>query len=130
MRAPTPHPALLLAAALLTASAAHAQYKRLPTVDDVLDLAQVSDAQISPDGTRVLYTRSDLKSWKDNKRVSSVWLVTSDGKEPYQFLASDKDRTPRWSPDGSRIAFLSTRDQKEGDRDAGPQLYLIRASGG
>jgi dipeptidyl aminopeptidase/acylaminoacyl peptidase len=130
MRALTPRPALLLVAALLTTSVAYAQYKRLPTVDDVLDLAQVSDAQISPDGARVLYTRSDLKSWKDNKRVSSVWVVTSDGKEPYQFLASDKDRTPRWSPDGTRIAFLSTRDQKEGDRDAGAQLYLIRASGG
>src|ERR687887_405317 len=63
MRALMPRPALLLLALVLTAPAADAQYKRLPTVDDVLDLVQVSDAQISPDGARVLYTRSELKSW-------------------------------------------------------------------
>ena len=130
MRAPARRSALLLSTLLLTVPAADAQYKRLPTVDDVLDLAQLSDAQISPDGTRVLYTRSDLKIWKDNKRVSSVWLVTGDRKDAFVFLSSDKDRSPRWSPDGTRIAFLSTRDQKEGDRDAGAQLYLIRAAGG
>jgi dipeptidyl aminopeptidase/acylaminoacyl peptidase len=78
----------------------------------------------------VLYTRSELKDWKDNKRVSTIWIASADGSEQRQFLSSDKDRNPQWSPDGTWVAFLSTRDQKEGDRDSGPQIWLIRGDGG
>jgi hypothetical protein len=55
---------------LLIASAAAAQAKRAMTVDDVIDLVQVSAPRISPDGRRVIYTPSELGKWKDNKRVS------------------------------------------------------------
>lgn len=117
-------------ALVLAASALSAQTRRAVTLDDVLDLVQVSAARISPDGSRVLFSRSEIKEWKDNTRVSTIWIADADGSNQYQFLGSDKDRSPAWSPDGSQVAFLSTRDKAESDKDAGPQIWIIRTSGG
>ena len=113
------------------AATASAQDRRAPTLDDLLNLVQVSGAEISPDGAQVIYTKSELKKWSDNKRVSSIWVAYADGTGHRQLLGSDKDRAPSWSPDGRHIAFLSTRDQAEGARDApGAQIWLLPTSGG
>src|SRR5881296_240062 len=84
---------VLLRVAAAGANAA-AQQKRAMTVDDVIDLVQVSAPRISPDGRRVLYTVSELGKWKDNKRVTSIWIADSDGANARRFLASEKDRSP------------------------------------
>lgn len=132
-------------AAMFVVSAVTAQTRRPPTVDDLLDLVQISSAQISPDGTRVLFTRSELKPWKENKRATSIWIARADGLDAYKFLGHERDRSPAWSPDGTHVAFLSSRDQGSGDRpgglaetaetgergrDAGAQVWLIRTTGG
>ncbi len=92
---------------------------------------QVSGAEISPDGQQVIYTKSELKKWSDNKRVSSIWIANADGTDHRQLLGSDKDRSAVWSPDGRYVAFLSTRDQAENNRDApGAQIWLLRMVGG
>ena len=117
--------ALVLAALPLAA-----QSRRAMTVDDVLDLVQLSAPRISPDGRRVLYTRSELGTWKDNKRVSTVWIVDADGSRARQFLSSEKDRNPAWSPDGTRVAFLSTRDAAKPDEESGAQIWVIPVDGG
>lgn len=110
---------------------------RKPTVDDFVDLVQVSQPRISPDGQRVLFTKSEIKKWTDNKRVQTIWIANADGSGSRQFLASDKDRAAAWSPDGRHVAFLSTRDQATGagaggasSADRGPQIWLIRTDGG
>jgi dipeptidyl aminopeptidase/acylaminoacyl peptidase len=108
-----------------------ASTRRAPTLDDLQNLVQVSAPEISPDGTSVIYTKSELKKWADNKRITSIWIAKADGTEHRQLLGSDKDRSPMWSPDGRHIAFLSTRDQAENARDAaGAQLWLLPTTGG
>ncbi|HKB13591.1 MAG TPA: S9 family peptidase [Vicinamibacterales bacterium] len=112
-----------------------AQSKRAMTVDDVIDLVQVSAPRISPDGRRVLYTVSELGKWKDNKRVTSIWIADADGGNARRFLANEKDRSPAWSPDGRSVAFISSRDAPTGNRDDGnsdtdAQIYVIPVDGG
>ena len=122
-------PCLLAVASL--AGVAQAQSRRAPTVDDMLDLARLSPPRMSPDGRRVLYERTDIRKWSDNKRVGSIWMLDTASKETWRFLTHEKDSAPAWSPDGSLVAFLSTRDQKDDDKDAdGAQLWIIRADGG
>jgi dipeptidyl aminopeptidase/acylaminoacyl peptidase len=112
------------------------QSRRAMTVDDVIDLAQVSAPRISPDGRRVLYTVSEIGKWKDNKRVTAIWIADADGANARRFLANEKDRSPAWSPDGRSVAFLSSRDATTGggrDNDAGDsgsQIYVIPVDGG
>jgi dipeptidyl aminopeptidase/acylaminoacyl peptidase len=115
---------------LALAAPAAAQSRRAPTVDDLLDLVQVSAPAIAPDGSRLLFSRSELAKWTENKREATIWIVNADGTDARQLLGSDKDRNAAWSPDGRQVAFLSTRDQ-EGQRDApGAQIWLLPMAGG
>lgn len=103
------------------------------TIDDAIDLVRVTDPRISPDGTRVLYTRQTL-DWNDNERDSHLWLVRADGTDPRPFTSQEGDGDPRWSPDGRWIAFLRSTDQDvsgdDEDDQGGRQLFLIRSDGG
>jgi len=72
------------------------------------------DPEISPDGALVVYT----ESWNDRGRgaaFTNLWLAASDGREERQLTEGEwRDASPRWSPDGTRIAYLSTRAGKPG----------------
>src|SRR5262252_2366288 len=119
----------------VSSSSPRAQAKRAMTVDDVIDLVQVSAPRISPDGRRVIYTVSELTKWKDNKRVTSIWMADADGTNPRQFLANEKDRSPAWSPDGRSVAFISGRDAASSGREAAGsdsdvQIYVFPVDGG
>ena len=123
--------ALVVTVSVCVATVTSAQERRAPTIDDLLNLVQVSAPELSPDGKQVIYVKSELKKWSDNKRVTSIWIANADGSDHRQLLGSDKDRSPSWSPDGRYVAFLSTRDQAENARDAaGAQIWLLRMSGG
>ncbi len=90
---------------------------------DYYHLQMSSDAQIGPDGARVVFVRTTIAEDR-RSRESSLWIVPADGSgEPHQFTQGTSDRSPRWSPSGDRIAFLSSRDEK-------PQLHTIRTDGG
>ena len=101
-----------------------------PTIDDVLNLPVPSDAQLSPDGRHVAYVAT-TPDWAENRYVSQLWLVDVPARggqagQPRQLTFGDKGSTsPRWSPDGAYIAFLSER---AGDEET--QLYRMRAFGG
>ena len=115
--------ALSLVAAGALPSTHSAQNKRPFTIDDIMKLKTVIDARMSPDGSRILYVVTD-PNLKESNYNSDIWLVAARGGVPIKLTAGAKrDDTPRWSPDGKRIAFIS-------DRDGKPQIWLINVSGG
>ncbi len=104
---------LLLSSIFLIVSSTQAQKKAFQ-MKDVFELEFASDPQISPDGNFIAYVRNRTDIMKDNIH-SSIWLIQTDGSEHLP-LGSDEDRTssPRWSPDGKRLAYLSsTKDGTE-----------------
>jgi dipeptidyl aminopeptidase/acylaminoacyl peptidase len=75
---------------------------------DVFELEWVTDPQISPDGSRVVYERRGMDIMKDGK-TSRLWLMSADGQQHYKLTDQDiNESSPVWSPDGSRIAFTSS----------------------
>ena len=104
---PTPRtlllPAALFAAALLLATpvAAHPQSPFEPM--DVFQLEYAADPQISPDGAQVVYVRTSMDIMKDRKR-GEIWIVNADGSD-HRRLATGS--SPRWSPDGTRLAYTA-----------------------
>jgi dipeptidyl aminopeptidase/acylaminoacyl peptidase len=111
-----------LAVALLTAvtstlSTAGAQEKRsdtLLTVEHYLDLEQVSDPKISPDGKQVIYTRRYVNKIED-RWDSALWIMNADGSRN-RMLA--KGAGAVWSPDGTRIAYLAEGEPR------GAQIFV------
>jgi dipeptidyl aminopeptidase/acylaminoacyl peptidase len=92
------------------------------TPEDVLSIREVRELQISPDGKHVAFRVREPADPKQPlaPRVTNIWIVSTDGKEtPRPLIPNLKNATtPRWSPDGRWLAFLSD------------QVYLVRASGG
>ena len=91
--------------------------------EDYYRLVLVGDPRISPHGSLVAFTVRHISADR-RSRKGGIWLVPADGREPPRpFTMGEADRSPRWSPDGTRLAFLRP---KEG----GSQLHLIRLDGG
>ena len=84
---------------------------------------RVSDPQLSPDGRLVAYVRTATDP-ATLARNADIWVVAADGSSaPTPLVAGAKsETTPRWSPDGKQLAFISTRDGE-------PQIYLASADG-
>jgi dipeptidyl aminopeptidase/acylaminoacyl peptidase len=98
--------------------------------EDLYLLRFVSEAQISPDGSRVAYVVKTIAAESHEYR-SAIWVAPTDGGEPRQFTGGQhQDHTPRWSPDGQSLAFVSDRpgEGKRGKKRS--QLWLMPANGG
>ncbi|MBK6317319.1 MAG: S9 family peptidase [Dehalococcoidia bacterium] len=94
------------------------------TPDDLYAIHWMGEADISPDGERVAFVVTRMDRETDGYR-SAIWLVDTGGGEPRQFTAgARRDTSPRWSPDGSMLAFVSERGEDK------PQLAVMPATGG
>src|SRR5713226_8821181 len=93
---------------LFAAVAAQAQQSRKINLDMYLDLEDVADPQISPDGKQIVFTRRWVDKLND-KWESALWIMNVDGSRQ-RFLV--KGSSPRWSPDGTRVAYLAEGEPK------------------
>ena len=85
---------------------------------DVFDLEWVTDPQISPDGEQIVYVRRGMDIMKD-RRTAELWMMDADGSNHVKLTDRSTDETsPRWSPDGTRIAFTAATN------DEGTQIFL------
>ncbi len=88
---------------------------------DLLEFCWVSDPQLSPCGRKVAFVSTYIE---DNKYRSAIWLVPSKGGIATRLTNGPKqDKSPRWSPDGKKIAFVS-------DRSGSNQIWVIDVEGG
>ncbi|MFN8058350.1 MAG: S9 family peptidase [Vicinamibacterales bacterium] len=96
---------------------------RVPTIDDILSLQRVGAPAMSPDGSAVAYTLRET-NWEQDAFETEIWLVRADGTGAKALTnAKGSSSSPAWSPDGTRLAFLS-------DRGGKMQIFLAALSGG
>lgn len=108
------------------AAASAPEGKRLLRVADMYNLRNVGGLQISPDGEWVLYTVSQLDSVRDRSQ-SDLYLARWDGSLTRRLTYSpDGEGSPRFSPDGRYVSFLSSRGAPRG----GAQVWLLDRNGG
>ncbi|MEE9263486.1 MAG: LpqB family beta-propeller domain-containing protein, partial [Vicinamibacteria bacterium] len=134
----------LMVGFLISVGVGSAQTQRTLTVDDEINRVRPSSTAISPDGTRVVYVRSDL-NWEKNKRETRLFMVPATGGEPVPFTSGPSDSSPQWSPDGKYLAFVrrtqssakaeSEDDESEDDENGRkpkkkPQIWAMRSAGG
>jgi dipeptidyl aminopeptidase/acylaminoacyl peptidase len=116
----------LAAALLLTAAAAPGgagtskpAFKPL----DLFDLQWAADPQVSPDGRSIAFVRMGFDIKTDRAR-GTVWLVGVDGKNERPLSGAPSSGSPRWSPDGSRIAYIARA------ADGSAQLFMYWTASG
>ena len=86
------------------------------SADDLWLWRTASDARISPDGSRVVYVKGGPRA--ADAADANLWIASSDARERRQFTQGAwRDSSPRWSPDGTRIAYLS-------DRSGSTQIFV------
>jgi dipeptidyl aminopeptidase/acylaminoacyl peptidase len=97
--------------------------KVAPSVDQVLSLTRAGSPELSPDGRFVAYTVRET-NWDDNAYETEIWLADARAGATRQLTNAKKSsQSPAWSPDGTKLAFIS-------DRTDTRQIYLINPQGG
>ena len=117
---------------------------RAPRPDDLFSLRVPTQVRISPDGSQVAFTVRSVAPKRDGYR-NALWIVPADGSAPARALTLGRrsDTSPRWSPDGRTLAFLSDRAAvfqaagaadrpapSEAPKEGGTQVWLLPMDGG
>ena len=92
--------------------------------EDLWSIPIPADPQISPDGRQVAYVVTTPDQRSDDYR-SVIWTVPAQGDDPRPLTGGPRDRAPRWSPDGRRLAFLASRAE-----DQPAQIHVLSLDGG
>ena len=114
---------LLLSLATLWGATTLVAQQRAISDSDLFAFRWVASPQISPDGRQSAYVLVTVNGKHDGYETS-LWVVGTDGASaPRRLTAGPRDGAPRWSPDGSTLAFLRNKEGR-------PQLYLLPLGGG
>ena len=113
----------LTLAFLLVGSFVSADDTKTPSFKDVLNLTAPRGPEISPDGSRIIFSVSK-PNWEKNQYISQLWILDVATKEKRQLTYGEKSVwNYGWSPDGKYISFVANRDKHS-------QVYLLPAMGG
>ena len=119
---------VLACAVLLAVAAPGAQGTRFITETDLFKFTWIADPQISPDGATVAFVRVTVNE-KENRYETSLFAVPAVGGDaPRRMTSGIRDTTPRWAPDGQRLAFVRSVE-KDGKPQPG-QVFLLQMDGG
>jgi dipeptidyl aminopeptidase/acylaminoacyl peptidase len=114
---------------LAFASLAVAQERRF-AIDDLLKVRRVGDPQVSPNGRRVAFTISDVK-FDDNRAVTQIYVVQLAGGDIRQLTSgAGSASSPRWSPDGKKIAYVTGNQVWVMDDDGSDKEQVTKISTG
>ena len=104
--------------------------KRSISEKDLFNFVWIADPQVSPDGSRAVFTRVVT----DEKRTgyeTSIWMVATSGNEdPVRMTNGKHDAHPRWSPDGRRIAFVRGGEKDDSGKPRPAQIAILSLAGG
>ncbi|HXZ20184.1 MAG TPA: DPP IV N-terminal domain-containing protein, partial [Candidatus Acidoferrales bacterium] len=108
--------AFCLGLALAAVAQAQESAHRL-TVTDEFRIQFPSSPEVSPDGKKIVYVRNFADSATD-RRYTNLWIINPDGSDHRALTSGNRsDSSPTWSPDGTRLAYIS-------DADGKPEIYV------
>lgn len=114
----------LIAGFVCSPSGAQGKERRRMSFVDQLNVPALSDLQLSPDARQLLFVL-DETDWKANAQISHIWRAKTDGTGAARLTNGVGEQGPRWSADGTAIAFSGVLAAGEK-----PQAYVVRNSGG